>query len=129
MRLEDLRPDADALGLEGIRVGHEATDEPAARAWDLGDQVGDQSTGTRLDGRDPPIERETAFTEPGCQCDQIARSIAVAGLDRRGRPGRSIVRHDQGRCVFSGAFGGANSQVSGTPDLPSVPSEVPFNVK
>src|SRR4029079_9733018 len=34
----------------------------------------------------------------------------------------------QRRWVFSGALGGMNSQVSGTPDFPSDPSDVPFSV-
>src|SRR3954471_1308746 len=52
---------------------------------------------------------------------------------RRGQRARGGRREDPRpryrRCVRAGGAGGANSQVSATPDLPSVPSEVPSSVK
>src|SRR4029077_6950727 len=91
VRLDDLGPDADAVGLERVGIRTKAADEPAARTGDLGGEVGPQSPGARPPGRDPPIEYETAFAELGCRCDEVAGSVVVRGLERPGRPGRSIV--------------------------------------
>ena len=58
------------------------------------------------------------------------RAEARAPSRPRARPARRAGRrHGYGRCVLTGGAGGAKSQVSGTPDLPSAPSDVPLSVK
>ena len=97
-----------------VRVGHEAAEVVRARARDLGDEVTDETAGARLHGRHRQAVQRASLAEAGGQPGQV---------------GERIVLHRYRRCVFSGGAGGANSQVSGTPDLPRCPSDVPLRVK
>ncbi len=76
--------------------------------------MADEATGARFDRRDGHAALGASQPESDGE---------------RGQVGERIVRHDYGRCVLSGGAGGANSHVSGTPDLPSAPSDVPLRVK
>src|SRR5689334_13094306 len=80
----------------------------------------------------PPVHDSTVATRspsavqrPARRC---ARSLRLERPSASCSPVRSSVTA-QRRWVFSGEAGGANSHVSGTPDLPSAPSDVPLSVK
>ena len=108
---EDLRWDAEEGGLRGIRVGHDTSQEVAARARDVGDRIGDETAGAGFGDRDGQFAPEADGLEAFGQADEL-----LAG-------------HRYWCCVFFGPSGGWNSHVSGTPRLPMAPSASPLRVK
>ena len=93
MRRKHLGRDADRIGLERVRVRHEAADEPVARPRDLGDQMRDQAPGARLDRRDPAVESKATLAETRGRRHQVVDVVVIGCLDRAHRPCRPIVRH------------------------------------
>ena len=67
--LDEIRRNAEKLGLGGVRIGDEAAFEDVGRAGDFGQRGGDQAAGAGLGGTDAQARRLAGPDDPFSQLD------------------------------------------------------------